>query len=563
MRLPARKRFTPILLLCLVGLLLPALLLLPDRSDAYTAEVPAPDAFNSTDNTVAFNPGPLLNLADYLLDQGRFQECVAVYAEIAEQGLNDPNTRDRAVRARMRQADILALFLDQPGQALALYEDVIKANPGHADLAKAYFNAAMLSYDLAGEPGAGPDSPGLVRAESLFSLYLEYYPGHARNETARYMLDRIRQERAGELVRPPVVEELFQLDAEPVVRVALALERQAVIELPGGGWLDAQGQRRQLAPGRYAFSASQGGVVLDSQALGERVELTPTNGTFAHGASEYAGRAVLLARSGRVRVVNALPMETYLAGVLAGEMPLSFQPEALKAQAVASRSYAYYLLARSRDKDYDLGADTAAQVYKGIAARDERALQAVAATPGEMLTADTVRGEPIIAYFHSHSGGVLEDDALVWGGAGDLPYYSVRPDPESQAYKPMDWEYGIGADELARLLRANGFGVKTVTAVRAAELSPSGRWAVVGLVTDRGELRMQGNSFRLMLGAGRLKSLLCTVRRQGGRFVFTGKGFGHGVGMSQWGAEALARAGQGYEAILARYYQGAKLRRLY
>jgi len=144
-----------------------------------------------------------------------------------------------------------------------------------------------------------------------------------------------------------------------------------------------------------------------------------------------------------------------------------------------------------------------------------------------------------------------------------MPYYTIKDDQISQQFHPVDWSARISATEVRKALVKNGFHVGPVRDIRIVETSPSGRWTMVRITTDSGEVDVKGNSLRIWLGAGTIKSTLGTISRHGSKFVFKGQGFGHGVGLSQWGAQGMARAGRSYQEILTHYYPGTTIAKIY
>ena len=498
-------------------------------------------------------PAPALDGATFLsraeerLEAGDILEALDLYRQVEASAAN-PEERGPAL---VRMADIQALFLGDKEQALALYERALASYEGRDFLENACMGSAMLLYEA-----GRPDEAG-----RRFAAYLRLHPQGARADTARFMVGRIAREQALGLAPAPAMVEPYRPAGEPEVRVLLGRESRSEIALDQGGELRAasgSGAGGPLSPGAHEVEARSGNVVLDGHALGPGVEIAPAGGRFGWDGKEYGGSLVLLARGGRLELVNRAPMETYLRGVVGREMPADFAPQALRAQAVASRTYAANLLAASQGDDFDLRADTGSQVYGGIRDAAQSVDQAVVATRGEMLL---YGGRPALCCFHSHSGGVTEDDAGVWGS--NLPYLVVGDDTIAQMYKPLYWEQRFTAGEIAAALKNGGYAVSRVLGVEAAQRSSSGRMTEVGVTTGQGSLRLGANAFRLLLGPGKLKSLLCVVRPDNGDFVFSGRGLGHGVGMSQWGAQAMAADGAGYEAILARYYPGTQLTKLY
>jgi stage II sporulation protein D len=500
--------------------------------------------------TVGFDPAPLKASAAEYLDEGRFLECVEAYRQVAEYS-HDPEDKSFGL---VRMGDVLALFLDRKARALEIYDQAVRSYPGTRALENAYFNTGMVAYELG----------RLDLAEQGFSGYLRIFPSGARAFTAEYMLDRVKQE-ALEQKKPLPPETKAEPEPaapggdEPMIRVVLdsGSDVRLVLDSPAGVRFGSQNE--QWPAGEYAFALRNGRVHFQSRQLGREIILVPGGGCcFSVGKKHYAGEAVVLAHEGKLLLINRLGMETYLQGVVPREMSPSWDLEALKSQAVAARSYALYLALKSQDKPYDVAATTASQVYGGADAGNERTRQAVSSTRGQILEYDD---SPVLSYFHAHSGGMLEDSSQVWTTA--MPYYQVREDPVSQSFKPLDWEARISKVEVAKALKKNGFDVSSVSGIEPQEVSPSGRWSKVRILTDSGPVVVRSNSLRIWLGATKIKSTLCDVQDLGRELVLSGRGYGHGVGMSQWGAQGMASGGQGYRQVLQHYYPGTTIARAY
>jgi stage II sporulation protein D len=251
-------------------------------------------------------------------------------------------------------------------------------------------------------------------------------------------------------------------------------------------------------------------------------------------------------------VIEVLPMEDYVAGVVSGETPASFPLEARKAQAVAARTFALVrkLEAVTAGRDWDLGATVISQVFVGSGAADAVAKEATAATAGQVLVLDQV---PVETYFHASCGGRTEDglDAL---GRGYEYLRSVecgRCDGAPGAH----WRQVIPADELGRAARLG----RAATSVAIVERTPSGRAAKIEIGAGKRKVVLQGSDLRQRLGWTRLRSLAFEVEPVRGGFAFDGRGAGHGAGLCQWGAAGFAREGRGYREILAHYYPGTEI----
>lgn len=260
---------------------------------------------------------------------------------------------------------------------------------------------------------------------------------------------------------------------------------------------------------------------------------------------------------GGLAVVNEVPLERYLTGTLAREMYGSWDANALRAQAVASRTYALYRVESEPFAAWHLTAGTESQVYTGVEAESATVVAAVEATRGEILVHG---GRPILAAFHSSSGGRTASAEEVWG---EPRSYLVSVPVEDEWDSPdAYWRSSVTRGTLGRAAASLGADPGPITAVTVLERTASGRVARVRLEGERGELTCSGRQLRTALGESKLKSTLFEVREDEQGFVFVGSGSGHGVGMSQWGARAMARRGDDYRRILGAFYPGAEITRM-
>ncbi len=487
---------------------------------------------------VLFDPKLMLHKAELLLQDGNVIEAAAVYGQVYSLS-EDPDVKALAL---VRQAQLLALAGADKNAALELCERAIHEFPDSPNIESALFNSGMLHYEL-GRP---------AQAMSRFREFMERFPEAGRSDTARFMLDLLLDEPL-----PPA--EKVRFEQEPVLRVLLTQASSVALETPRGAHLLFQeGGYESTTATRLEFTVSRAGIAWEGRAFGGSLTVLPEGGGFHWQGQYYPGEVSLVLQRGEVLCINRLPMESYLRGVVPAEMPETFALEALKAQAVAARTYACALLEQSRAKPYVVKASKLSQVYKGVRVGNDRVRRAVDETSGEMLV---YRDRLIVSYFHAHSGGMVEDDRDVWDA--DAPYYRSFEDPYSLRAKDMSWRLELDGLELARRLRAFGLELGQVRDVRISSRTASGRAKDLHLATSSGGVEIKALLLRKALGFDKMKSTFFDVDKSGGRFVFTGRGFGHGVGMSQWGAQAMAEQGNDYRAILAQYYLGVALEKLY
>lgn len=368
----------------------------------------------------------------------------------------------------------------------------------------------------------------------------------------------------------------------------------------------------ELVP--FELAAIQG-----SDAMGDSVErapkVQPLHFTSADGILLFNGRAFRGALDlttddeGDMIVVNTVDTASYLASVVGSEIPASWLPEALAAQAIAARTYLMTHLARHND--YDIEGDTRDQEYEGLRGETAETIRAVQRTKGIVATYD---GAPIETLYGANAGGVTEDSENVFANA--RPYLRSVPSPwdseaASSSWGAASWEWTKEwtAPQLSRYLAQRGVDVGDLVTIELVQTSPTGRVLRARVVGSRGSDTIGKDRTRYYFGLS--SSLFTVAKHEGGeaevvqrsddrrisqletlgatrthttyavgwdndheiahfalagyeyvlpaRFVFTGRGDGHGVGMSQWGMEGMALAGASAEQILKHYYTGIAL----
>jgi stage II sporulation protein D len=261
----------------------------------------------------------------------------------------------------------------------------------------------------------------------------------------------------------------------------------------------------------------------------------------------YRGSAQVISTGKQLVAINHVDLEQYLYSVLGAEMSSTFPAEALKAQAVAARTYALYRSQSTSQKLFDVDNTQASQVYRGLASEANTTQAAVKATLGQIVM---YQSKPILAVFHSASGGHTENVEDIWSDR--VPY--LRGVPDYDLGTPgYEWSKTFSNSELSQSLKIDN--IKTITPDR---LTQFGSVVSLNVVGDTEKI-IQGSQIRTAL---KLRSLRFTITPTPDGFVFNGRGYGHALGLSQWGAYNLAQKGMKYASILAHYYQGVELGKL-
>ena len=268
----------------------------------------------------------------------------------------------------------------------------------------------------------------------------------------------------------------------------------------------------------------------------------------------------IVASEGRLRITATMPMDEYVAGVLAGETGNFKSDEALKAMAVTARTYAMHFGSRHALDHFDVCDTTHCQDLR-LSGISSHMRQIAESTTGEILWYD---GKPAAAYYHANCGGTTEDGRIILGeDEGPAPYLKQHSDVYCVRNGVLQWQSEVSRRDLQRALAADGITVPgTLRAVAVVQRTASGRVETLR-VTGSSAITIPGVQFRTAVGRHigweRLKSNWYDVSVIGDRIVFHGRGSGHGVGLCQIGAEVMGEEGKTYQEILAYYYPGTKL----
>ncbi len=257
-------------------------------------------------------------------------------------------------------------------------------------------------------------------------------------------------------------------------------------------------------------------------------------------------------------VVNEINLESYVAGLVNAEMPHNWPIEALKAQAVVARTYALWQKEKHLDQYFDMDRGVMDQVYAGADSEDSKGWEAVNATRGQIIT---YQGKPILAMYHSICGGETEnsEDAIGY----KYPYLRAVKCNFCRIAPHFNWKYTIRFKSLADRLIVKGYNLSEVYGFEILKRSRTQRVMVARVVTNRGYIDLDGATLRGVIGYDRLRSTLFWIKVGNNEIFFHGRGFGHGVGMCQWGAYGMAKKGYNYQQIIHYYYKHVDIERIY
>lgn len=334
--------------------------------------------------------------------------------------------------------------------------------------------------------------------------------------------------------------------------------------------------------------------------------------TTLKGTDYYGGFRFERIKGGDLTIVNMVPIESYTKSVVSREISYTWPEESLKALAVSARTYAIYNEGRHKSYHFDVCGSTHCQAYAGNARMGEEISLAVEATAGEVMTYD---GKIISVAYYASNGGASESSSTVWGGKQELFPYLVGVTDPYEAYvankiSGYNWSKTFSGSQLDSLLSVRGYGCSTIVSVSISSYSasgnpktvtftdsngyrwtlttpavvsmlgfqsynyglsrtekadlgingegPMGSWSGIFTLNDKGEINSLGNSIYIVNGEGETVPV-GTGSASGTYFTFVGSGWGHNVGLSQWGTYAMAEQGFTYDEILKFYFTGIEV----
>ncbi|WP_161491567.1 SpoIID/LytB domain-containing protein [Sedimentisphaera salicampi] len=365
-----------------------------------------------------------------------------------------------------------------------------------------------------------------------------------------------------------------------VVKVLLTKSKTIEINCEGSFQLcDINGDKIVMFPksaSNITIRFNDGRIDVGGKAEFEAgIELYTHKESFSVNSRDYRGRLKIIQypESGRIAAINEIPLELYLAGVISSEMPARWPEETLKAQAVASRSYALFQANHRKNENWHLRTTQANQVYRGIEAEKKKIWRILLKTQGEALLQKKSE-EVLPAYFSSTCGGATFKASEVFGGE-DFSILGVKcPYCKKTAKEDyLNWpEFEISLKELRKKLIRNYPSMEKlgkIKDIRPAEtIKNSGieKITKVRIICENDSEILRGEDLRLTADPTGVKfrSTVCSLEIQDGILkASNGKGFGHNVGMCQYGAKQMADEGKNYRQILKHYYPKADLERIY
>ncbi|MBU1598713.1 SpoIID/LytB domain-containing protein [bacterium] len=340
----------------------------------------------------------------------------------------------------------------------------------------------------------------------------------------------------------------FSLD----LRVKIA--QSSIVDISGTGYFELYDCeslicRRYSAP--IQLKATAGGILTSSygEFLGPVFVYPLLDSYIKIGNRRYRGVFEIRRQGGGLLVINIVDLEEYLYGIIRREISTDWPLESIKAQAVLARTYAL-VNKKHKNEGFDLCSDVHCQVYGGLEAEDKIAILACSATSGEILL---LNEEFAPVYYHACCGGLISDIRDVWGPPG-LAYLKSKVCPYCRPSPHYNWQCKLSYANIAEKLN-----IKKVTKV---ERAGQDRAREIIVHHEGRREAITANKFRNLFGSNLIKSTYFEIEETWDGIRLIGKGWGHGVGLCQWGAKGMASQGADYEEILSFYFPGCLIKRL-
>ncbi len=280
-------------------------------------------------------------------------------------------------------------------------------------------------------------------------------------------------------------------------------------------------------------------------------------GNFKINNRQYRGDFKII-KGKLLLVVNILPLEDYVKGIAIREISHYWPQETIKANVIIFRTFALYHIQMFKDKDYDVKSDVYSQVYGGKDAERYRISDIVDQTRGTVLT---YKKEILPSFFHSTCGGHTENASEIWNVAMS-PLSGVKCGYCRESIH-RNWEAVLSEEDIVSKLRRKSYKVNYIRRIKVVERNESDRISNLEIVTNKGTINLKGEEFRSIMGADVIKSANFKVINMSPSFVFDGIGWGHGVGLCQWGSYFMGKEDFTSDQIIEYYYPGSKIEKKY
>lgn len=303
---------------------------------------------------------------------------------------------------------------------------------------------------------------------------------------------------------------------------------------------------------KTTVTSYKGGILMGGEEfkIDRLLIKTPDSDVLTINGRNFRGDIEFIKTSSlKLTVVNHIDLEDYIKGILYHESSHYWPMEALKAQAIVSRTYAVYQMQENKSRDYDVTSDIYSQVYGGFTSERYRTNKAVDETRGIILT---YKDKAFPTFFHATCGGHTEDASMLWNI--NIPPLKGIPCSFCKDSPHFSWHYVLSLKEVMDKLINAGFKITNIKDMQILGRDNSSRITDLKIISAKKDFKISAKDFRNIIGPNIIRSTNFTVRIENNDLVFEGLGWGHGVGLCQWGAYFMAKKGYTAREILKYYY---------
>jgi len=472
----------------------------------------------------------LINEGDLWVDKGRYLEALDNY-DSAFLASESPYVK---LDSQIKKANVLFLYLLKPKKAYKILINAYNMYPDLPNSEYALFYSAMVIKDI---------NPS--EAKKVFEKYINKYPNGKFLFQAKFFYKRLKtpKKQKQEKLLPVI------LAKQPKIRVLLLKTKS--VSLDGKFLVHSK-----------KYSGLNCKIVSDkiccNDICDKNIYIKSLAKTYIKNKKrKYFGDFRLIYKNHLIYVINNIDIEKYLYGVVTSESLNNWHMEALKAQAIASRTFVLYQTKVRKSWLYDVRDDTFDQVYKGVEGVTKNSELATNATRGKVLT---YNNKIILSQFCANVGWKSSSSKEIFNV--NFPYLYSHADNYSASMPRGMWLKKISAQRLEKGFKKIGLNLGSIYKIVPYEKVKSGRVTKIKIYSQNGVKILK--TYTSLRRVAKLYDILIDyIQKDGNYFIFKGGGFGHGVGYSQWGAEAMAKKGFNYADILRFYYKNVKITKLW
>ena len=372
-----------------------------------------------------------------------------------------------------------------------------------------------------------------------------------------------------------------KISAKEYIKVGILQNiKQASIACDKKYYFISNGKKFYLSPGQITVTVENNKAVIADKEYELPVKFVSQKNCFAVNGKIYRGRIIISgsndgggngksSKSNNIsnggsknNVINELKTEDYLKGILPKEAVVSWNMQALKTQAVISRTYALKNLGRHTKDGYDICSTVHCQVYGGAGVENKKCNQAIYETAGEVVLYKNALAQTL---FHAACGGYTDDPKYVWQWKMETPeYLKGKKDKYCKGNPHDNWKSELEESFIRKKLISAGYKIGTIKKIIPSQTTSGKAAKDVVIIHSKGKTKMNAYTFRLSVDAFKIKSTMFSgIKRKNKKFIFAGKGWGHKAGLCQWGAKAMGDKNISYKKILKYYYPGTTIGKIH